>query len=109
MTLISLVITCLGVYLAIGALFASVFVVLGVQKTDAAASGAGPAFRLLILPGCAALWPLLAFKWARRSNHTPHGPADGHGAKASGASGPMPPKAGPVSPARDWTEAETTP
>jgi hypothetical protein len=41
------------------------FVLWGAGRVDPAARGTGPGFRLLILPGAAALWPLLAWKWWR--------------------------------------------
>lgn len=54
-----------GVYLAMGVLFASAFHLLGLRRLDAAASGAGVGFRMLITPGVIALWPLLALRWWR--------------------------------------------
>jgi hypothetical protein len=39
------------------------FVVRGVDRVDEAARGAPVVFRLLILPGTVALWPLMAAKW----------------------------------------------
>jgi hypothetical protein len=45
--------------------FAAAFVIRGVQRVDPAAKGAPLGFRLLILPGCAALWPLLLGRWMR--------------------------------------------
>jgi hypothetical protein len=39
------------------------FVLTGVQRVDEAARGASLGFRLLILPGSVALWPLMAQKW----------------------------------------------
>jgi hypothetical protein len=49
----------IGLYLAIGLCFALIFVGVLVGRIDPAARGAGWGFRLLILPGAAALWPLL--------------------------------------------------
>lgn len=54
----------LGVYLLIGVLFAAVFVIAGASRIDPAAVGAGVRFRVLLLPGSAMLWPVLAYKWA---------------------------------------------
>jgi hypothetical protein len=54
----------LTLYFALGAAFALVFVTVGVQRLDPQAQGAGWGFRLLIFPGAAALWPLLALRWA---------------------------------------------
>lgn len=50
-------------YLAIGFLIGLVFVTRVVQRVDHAAVGSGPVFRLLILPGCAALWPWVLKRW----------------------------------------------
>jgi hypothetical protein len=54
-----------GAYAAAGVVFAAAFVTWGVQRVDPAAKGAQLGFRLLILPGCAALWPLLLGRWMR--------------------------------------------
>jgi hypothetical protein len=60
-------------YLAGGLLFAVAFVTAGVGRVDAVARGTSAGFRLLILPGAAALWPPLAVRWARavRKEATP--------------------------------------
>ena len=49
----------LQVYLAAGALFAILFVSIWVGRIDPAARGGTLGFRLAILPGVVALWPLL--------------------------------------------------
>jgi hypothetical protein len=54
-------------YAAAGLLFGIVFVFRGVQAIDPAANGSGVAFRLIILPGCAALWPVLLVRWFKES------------------------------------------
>ena len=41
------------------------FVLSGVDRVDEAARGASLGFRLLILPGTIALWPLMATKWIK--------------------------------------------
>lgn len=51
------------IYLAVGVIFAIAFVIRGVGKVDPAAQGGTIGFRLLILPGTAALWPILARRW----------------------------------------------
>lgn len=58
----------LGIYLAVGLLFAVPFVIVGVHRIDAAAEDAGVLFRVIILPGVAMLWPLLLTRWIRRPN-----------------------------------------
>jgi hypothetical protein len=55
----------LAAYAAAGVAFAIPFVTLGVQRLDPVAKGSGAAFRLIILPGSAALWPLLLVRWVR--------------------------------------------
>ncbi|HVU94433.1 MAG TPA: hypothetical protein VHE34_04380 [Puia sp.] len=50
-------------YLAAGTLFALVFVLFGVQKVDPTAHGATAGFRIIIIPGCILLWPILLRKW----------------------------------------------
>ena len=41
------------------------FVLRGVDLVDASARGASIGFRLIILPGTVALWPLIAAKWIK--------------------------------------------
>lgn len=66
-----LFIVCL--YAAIGALFSVFFLLRGIDRIDPAAHGAPWTFRLLILPGVVAMWPLLAQRWRRaaRAEHRP--------------------------------------
>lgn len=53
----TILLDAVGIWLAIGLLVATPFVARGVDAVDPAARPAGWGFRLLILPGCAALWP----------------------------------------------------
>ncbi|MGB9434268.1 MAG: hypothetical protein WBQ89_18630 [Candidatus Acidiferrum sp.] len=55
----------LEAYAGFGLLFAVPFVWFGVQRLDSAARGSGIAFRLVILPGVAALWPMFLYRWRR--------------------------------------------
>lgn len=50
-------------YLVLGLAFALVFVTRGVAVIDPAAQGMPRLARLLIVPGAAALWPLMLWKW----------------------------------------------
>lgn len=50
-------------YAALGVAFAIAFVFYGVERIDPAAKASPLMFRLLILPGAAALWPLLLKRW----------------------------------------------
>jgi hypothetical protein len=59
-----------GGYALAGVVFALAFVTVGVARLDPAARGTSWSFRVLILPGSAALWPLLAVKWARHRGET---------------------------------------
>ncbi len=57
------VVVAVSAYLACGLLFGLAFVTAGVGRVDPAARGTSVGFRLLILPGTAALWPFLAARW----------------------------------------------
>ena len=63
----ALVVTAVEVYLAIGLAFALVFVTALVSRVVPAAEGGSPLFRLLVVPGCALLWPYLLFRLVRGS------------------------------------------
>lgn len=65
MTWIPTLLTALGIYLMAGLAVGILFVARGVNRVDPAAARSALGFRLLILPGCAALWPLLLTKWLR--------------------------------------------
>ena len=53
----------LDAYAALGLLFAVAFVTVGVERVDPTAKGATFGFRLLIVPGSIALWPVLVAYW----------------------------------------------
>ena len=50
-------------YLAVGLLFAVPFTLRGARRLDPVARHSTWGFHLLIVPGSAALWPLLAWRW----------------------------------------------
>jgi hypothetical protein len=50
-------------YASAGALFAALFVTVGVIQVDPVAQGAGAGFRLVIAPGVVLLWPWLLLRW----------------------------------------------
>jgi hypothetical protein len=52
-----------GAYLALGLVFALAFALRGCQRLDPAAATGTWGFRALIVPGAAALWPLLLRRW----------------------------------------------
>ena len=58
-----ILVTAITMYALTGAIFASAFVTRGIDRLDQAARGSGIAFRLIVIPGAAALWPLLLRKW----------------------------------------------
>ena len=69
MTAPEFVLLVLGSYALAGVVFALAFVTAGVTRLDPAARSTSWVFRALILPGSAALWPLLAVKWARHKGN----------------------------------------
>ena len=71
MTVAQWIVNLAMVYAGIGLLFAVIFVMIGVGRMDASAKGAPVFFRLLILPGAAALWPVLLGHWLRGQTHPP--------------------------------------
>lgn len=60
-----LLVSASGVYLLVGALVAVAFVYKGAGKIDSSAAAGSLGFRLVILPGCIALWPLVLTFWRR--------------------------------------------
>jgi hypothetical protein len=71
MWIAQLIVSSLAVYAIIGLLFALPFSARGAERLDPSAKGAGLGFRLLIVPGAAALWPLLLWRWLRGSQTPP--------------------------------------
>jgi hypothetical protein len=65
------VLRAIGVYLGLGFLFALGFVATGARRLDPGAQGSGIGFRLLLLPGSMALWPLLLRRWLRGGHPSP--------------------------------------
>ena len=59
------IVAAVAAYVAVGLLFAAAFVTTGVGRIDPSAEHAPIGFRLLIVPGTVALWPLLAMRWIR--------------------------------------------
>jgi hypothetical protein len=52
-------------YGVVGAVFAVAFATRGIQRIDPVAEHAPVGFRLIVMPGAAALWPLLLVRWIR--------------------------------------------
>ena len=65
LTLATWLVNFLAIYAAIGFVFAIAFAWKGAGKIDPAAVEGTWGFRLLIIPGAAALWPILARRWLR--------------------------------------------
>ena len=61
--MIAALLILLGVYLICGLVFALPFALFGVGKIDPHATHGSWGFRLLIIPGTMALWPLLLRRW----------------------------------------------
>jgi hypothetical protein len=53
----------LALYAGLGLLFALAFVSKGIERVDPATTGATWGFRLIVLPACVALWPMLLRRW----------------------------------------------
>lgn len=63
--LADLLVLLVEIYFGLGLLFAVPFVLRGAGAIDPTAREGTWGFRLLILPGSAALWPWLAWRWWR--------------------------------------------
>ena len=61
----------LGAYLACGLVFALPFALVGVKKIDAHAAHGSWGFRLLVIPGTIAFWPLLLRRWLGGTHEPP--------------------------------------
>ncbi len=83
-TLIATIIMAgLGLYLAVGLLFAVAFSLWGAGRLDQRARHGSWGFRLLVIPGAMALWPWLAVRWRRGTGE----PAAEHNAHRDAALG----------------------
>ena len=66
--LTSLIVYSAAIYALIGALFALPFAMRGAGRIDPAAAEGTPGFRILVLPGTVAFWPILAWRWFRAAS-----------------------------------------
>ena len=65
MRLAELFVDSLAAYGLAGMVFAAAFVSRGIHRIDPVAEHAPLGFRLIVVPGVAALWPLLLVRWIR--------------------------------------------
>jgi hypothetical protein len=70
MIIIKLILAITALYLLFGLLFAILFVIKGVEEVDESAHRGSIGFRIIIIPGVMAFWPLLMKKWIRSANQT---------------------------------------
>lgn len=68
-TLVGFLINVVKVYFIAGLVFAVLFSLVGVQRTDPGAKGIAPFFRLLIIPGVSIFWPLFALRLVGGKQH----------------------------------------
>lgn len=80
---VSFLLAVVGLYLLAGLVFAVLFAWRWVGRIDAAAREGTWGFRLLIIPGAAALWPLLLTRMRSGRDHPPE-PKDSHREAAPG-------------------------
>lgn len=65
-----LLIPIAAAYVGLGLLFGAFFAFKGAALLDPVAEGAPLGFRIILLPGAAALWPVLGLKLLRRKEGT---------------------------------------
>ena len=70
--IIEILLIALAIYLICGFVFAIAFVVKGVDKIDEGAHSSTIGFRIIIIPGAIAFWPLLLKKWLNANKENQH-------------------------------------
>jgi hypothetical protein len=65
MRAVQVLVDLLAAYGLAGIVFAAVFVIVGIGRVDPVAEHAPWGFRLIVMPGVAALWPLMLRRWMR--------------------------------------------
>ena len=89
-TLATGLVLMIGLYVGIGILFALFFVWRGVKSVDPSAREGSWGFRLLIIPGSVALWPLMLRRYRSGQpppeEHTAHRDLTGSAGRSGGAS-----------------------
>ena len=66
-TAITVLLWILGGYFAAGLVFAPYFLIKGLDRIDSSTAGTGWGFRLIIIPGLVAFWPIIFKKWLKNS------------------------------------------
>jgi len=69
--LANIMVLAVSIYLGIGLLFSIPFVFAGAGRIDSTAREATLGFKLIIIPGSMALWPLLAWRWIKGASDPP--------------------------------------
>lgn len=68
-TFVEFLIKAVRLYFTAGLVFAVLFSLFGVQRTDPSAQGLALFFRIIIIPGVSIFWPLFALRLARGKQH----------------------------------------
>lgn len=69
--IVAILLIVLGGYLTCGLLFAIPFSLMGARRIDPHAAHGSWGFRLLIIPGTMAFWPLLLKRWVSGATELP--------------------------------------
>ena len=68
--MIELLLIIAAIYLALGVFFVIPFLMKGLNKVDEGAQGSTIGFKIIIIPGVIAFWPVLLSKWMKGNrNH----------------------------------------
>ena len=65
MTIITIILYIIAIYLVLGFLFTIPFIIKGVNKIDEDAPGGSIGFRIIIIPGVIVFWIALLKKWIK--------------------------------------------
>jgi len=66
-TIVSVFLVAITAYLIAGIVFTIFFQAKGLSKIDEGVHGSSWGFRIIIIPGCIVLWPVLLKKWIKRT------------------------------------------
>jgi hypothetical protein len=65
-----LLVGALSAYGLAGTAFAVAFLLIGIHRVDPVTEHSSIGFRLIVMPGVAALWPLLLIRWLRTESRS---------------------------------------